>query len=98
MSNLVDPKYTDPKSWGPHFWFMMFCIANNYPENPTNTDRNVTHGFFSNMQSLIPCNKCKGHYIAYFRSYPITAKLCCRKCLISWVESLKKNMDAASKK
>jgi hypothetical protein len=50
MSNLVDPKYTDPKSWGPHFWFMMFCIANNYPENPTNTDRNVTHGFFSNMQ------------------------------------------------
>ena len=39
-------KYTNPKNWGPYFWFMMKCIAYNYPANPSTDDKQKTADYF----------------------------------------------------
>jgi hypothetical protein len=87
--DTIDPKYTDPKLWGPPFWHILRTIAHNYPlENPSLANRNNTKIFFHSLQNLLPCEKCRKHYADFIKKYPISDKLCCRKCLVSWVEMI----------
>ena len=73
-------QYTNPKSWGPHFWFMMRCIAHNYGEYPSSSEKRVTEDFYTNLKYLLPCNKCKKHYADLLEEYPVKENLCCKSC------------------
>ena len=55
-------EYTDPKSWGPHFWFVMRCTANNFPENPSINDAKYYVDFYTNLKNILPCPKCAVNY------------------------------------
>jgi len=78
--------YTTPKSWGPHFWYIMRCTAYNYPTNPSREDIANTKTFYSIIQHILPCEICKYTYKQHFAKHPIDRYLSTKKKLIEWVE------------
>lgn len=88
MPETVDSQYTNPKSWGPHFWFMMRCTANNYSDKPTEFDKKLARAFYNNFRFTLPCKMCKTHYNDLLKKHSLDKALCCRSCLIKWVEKM----------
>ena len=84
----IDPKYTDPKLWGPPFWHIMRTVAHNYPTEPKQIDKQHVKVFFINIQHMLPCQKCRTHYSSLLVKFPIDKVLCCNSCLIKWVENI----------
>ena len=86
-------QYTNPKTWGPHFWFMFRCIANNYSEPPTPDDIQYTKTFFYSFQFILPCIKCKESYILHYGKHNIDNYLENKDKLIQWVELIYKETN-----
>lgn len=78
-------QYTNPKLWGPHFWFVFNCVANTYPENPTVNDIANTKTFYTAFQNCLPCVTCRESYIEHCNMYPIDNYLSNKIKLIQWV-------------
>jgi hypothetical protein len=90
--------YTDPKEWGPHFWYTMRCVAHNYPvNNPSSSQKIDTRRFFEIIGDILPCEKCVIHYKEACRNSPLGSALCCRSCLVKWVESIYNNISVKTK-
>jgi hypothetical protein len=81
-------QYSSPKIWGPHFWFIMRCVANNYPINPNIEDSRHVKNFFSELQYILPCEICKYTYRQHIKRYPIDNYLSSRDKLVEWVEDI----------
>lgn len=79
-------EYSDPKSWGPHFWFVMRCTANNFPDNPSINDAKYYVDFFTNLKNILPCPKCSTNYTKLLERYPIEQFAVNRDKLIKWVQ------------
>lgn len=80
--------YTSPKSWGPHFWYMMRCLAHNYPIKPTSEDAKHVKIFYEELQFILPCDLCKYTYKQHFTKFSIDNYLSTRDDLITWVETI----------
>ena len=83
----------EPKIWGPAFWFIIHTIAFNYPENPTFNDKRHTFEFFQNLQYVLPCQKCRKHYMKYFHDHPLTPFLDNKSTLVSWTVQLHNHVN-----
>lgn len=81
-------EYSSPKIWGPHFWYMLRCIANNYPLNPTKEDAVHVRNFFNELQYILPCEICKYTFRQHFNRHPIEKGLYNKHSLINWVETI----------
>ncbi len=90
---MVDNLYTDPKSWGHHFWYVMRCIAFNYSEQPSSIDKQDVKLFYDNLKNLLPCEKCRKHYNMLLSQFPLRRSICCRSCLINWVEKIYQSIE-----
>ncbi len=75
-----------PKIWGPHFWYVMRCIASTYSENPTIDDITHTKNFYNELQYLLPCEKCRISFKQHYEKYPIDNWLVNNTKLSEWVE------------
>lgn len=84
----IDVKYTDPKLWGPHFWYMMRTVAHNYPKEPKQIDKQHVKVFFIHIQHMLPCQTCRSHYTTLLTKFPLDKATCCNTCLIKWVETV----------
>lgn len=94
MSNaLNDSIYTSPKSWGPHFWFVMKCIAYNYPDNPTTEEKERVKKFYLDLQYLLPCAKCRKSYTEHIFNHPINHWLANGRKLFEWVNIIYKETN-----
>lgn len=81
-------EYSSPKIWGPHFWYMLRCIANNYPLNPTKEDAIHVRNYFNELQYILPCEICKYTFRQHFNRHPIEKGLYNKYTLIDWVETI----------
>lgn len=86
--STIDAKYTDPKLWGPHFWYIMRTVAHNYPKEPKQMDKQHVKTFYINLQYMLPCQKCKTEYSLLLNKNPLDKVTCCNSCLIKWVETM----------
>ncbi|QKF94132.1 ERV/ALR sulfhydryl oxidase [Fadolivirus algeromassiliense] len=82
----MSQQYSSPKIWGPHFWFILRCVAHNYPLNPTQEDAQHVKTFFNELQFVLPCEVCKYTFRQHFNKNPIEKGLANRGKLIEWVE------------
>ena len=48
--------------WGPSAWTFLHTLTFNYPDNPTNQDKQHYFNFFNSLKHVLPCEKCKKHY------------------------------------
>lgn len=85
---MSQEQYTSPKSWGPHFWFMLRCIAYNYPLKPSAEDANHARTFILELQYLLPCELCKYTFKQHFTKYPIDKGLINKASLMEWIETI----------
>lgn len=60
-----------PEIWGPNAWRFIHTITVAYPENPTQKDKINYRNFFTNMQYVLPCEKCKSNMSNHLDLIPL---------------------------
>jgi hypothetical protein len=79
-------QYSDPRIWGPHFWFILRCVVYNYPMSPTAADKQHMESFFSELQYTLPCEKCKYTFKQHYNKFPISKYLSDKNKLVEWLD------------
>jgi hypothetical protein len=57
----------DSKIWGPHGWFFIESIVIALPENISPSLQKELKHFFISLSSLLPCEKCRYHFLKYIK-------------------------------
>ncbi len=70
--------------WGPYCWHIMHVLTYNYPENPSEQDKNIIKDFFTSLRYIIPCTVCRMHYNKKITKSPITQVYSNKQKLIKW--------------
>ena len=60
----------DSQIWGPHAWFFLHTISFQYPDNPTDNDKNQHASFFNSLSTVLPCGVCCDHFKKFIKQYP----------------------------
>ena len=74
----------DPTIWGPKMWTMIHLICLQAPEKIDTNVRNTYYMFFSMMPYVLPCDKCREHWLEHIREFPIEQALDSREDLFKW--------------
>jgi len=98
MEKNINNYSSDPKIWGPFFWYVLKSTAYNYPEKPDNETITHTRETYLGMQSAIPCADCRTHYKKYLAENSIEPYLKNRSLLINWVNNLELAIKNEKKK
>jgi hypothetical protein len=75
----------NPEYWGPSFWKILHTISMNYPDNPTQEDKNNINNFYTSLDKILPCYECQNNYKEHIKKYPIEKSLGCKNDLVKWV-------------
>ena len=88
----------DSKIWGPSAWFFLHTLTFNYPENPTEQDKEIYKNFFLSLQNILPCSKCREHYKELLNDYDISNHLESKNKLIRCLYEIhsRVNLDSNS--
>jgi hypothetical protein len=63
----------DPTIWGPGFWLALHTITLNYPNNPSDIQKEEITNFFLNLGHILPCYNCRNNYYKHLKDIPINA-------------------------
>jgi len=77
--------YLEPSVWGPHYWFFLFTIANNYPNKANETIKKKYYDLISNFPLFIPHDKIGNEFSNMLDKYPVTPYLDGKDSFIKWV-------------
>jgi len=72
--------------WGPHTWFFLHSVTFNYSFKPTVEDKTHINQFFKEIEDILPCSICRGHYKQHLKKKPIQNGS--RKELAYWLVDL----------
>ena len=72
--------------WGPSAWLFLHSVSFQYPEDPTDQDKNNYKIFFESLQNILPCPNCREHYQKNIQENPMNLES--RESLIKWVIEL----------
>ncbi len=75
----------DPSVWGPPLWRKMHMKTFSYPENPTQKDKVNIIKYFNNISNVLPCEKCRKHYIRELMLNPVADHVHSRRAVIKWL-------------
>lgn len=76
----------DPTIWGPRGWFFIDSIILNYPDNPTQNDKNDLVAFFDILPKVLPCYTCRTNLKLHLQNNPLTDTILNDKnLLIDWI-------------
>lgn len=77
---------TDPNYWGPALWTTLHTMSFDYPENPTEEQKNNYSNFFHSLKYVLPCGVCRQHYAKSIeQTNPIEPALKNRDTLSRWL-------------
>jgi len=76
----------DPKIWGPICWKLLEYITFTYPVRPTEEDKINIRIFFTALQHVLPCQKCRNNYGMHLKKFPLDDKaVSSQRELITWL-------------
>jgi hypothetical protein len=82
----------DPAYWGPPTWKVLFIFALSYPfSGPTPMIRQQYLSFYSSLQGVIPCEKCRSGFRLFLTTNPLGKALQSKVDLIKWLSLLYNN-------
>ncbi len=55
-------KNISPNLWGPHLWKFMHLFTLSYPNEPTEDEKDTAYNFFTSIQTVLPCEKCRYNF------------------------------------
>jgi hypothetical protein len=74
-----------PEIWGKYGWNFIHLVTLGYPDNPIESDKKHYYDFFSSLQYVLPCAKCRHNFSQHFRKYPLTSEILAnRRNLVRW--------------
>jgi hypothetical protein len=74
-----------PTKWGNCGWKFIHSITLNYPENPTNDDKDNYVNFFYSLIYILPCDSCGNNLKNHYKKLPLDEKsLTNRYTLVKW--------------
>lgn len=86
----------DPTIWGPCAWEFLHMITFNYPDNPTDMDKNNMEKFFYSLPSVLPCQTCGENLKKHYVHKPLNKDvLKNKKNLVYWLFEIHNMIDAA---
>lgn len=71
--------------WGPQFWFVLFTMAQTYPDFPTTVTKRKYYDFLMNLPLFLPNEKMGNDFAEMLDKYPVTPYLDKRESFIRWV-------------
>lgn len=79
----------NPVVWGPHAWFFLDSVVMGMPDTPSPSEAAVYKSFFTSLQFLLPCLKCRLHYAANLEESPLTDDILASKDkMLRWLYDL----------
>jgi hypothetical protein len=74
-----------PKIWGESGWDFIHFVTLGYPENPTAEDRQRYYQYFTDLQYVLPCDKCRKNMAEHLKQLPLNDQvLANRESLVKW--------------
>lgn len=74
-----------PDIWGRDMWNSIHRIAYDYPDNPTEEDKEHYRQYYLSLQYVLPCAKCRLNYRKHLAEVPLTDEvLANRHNLLEW--------------
>ena len=79
--------------WGPKYWFMIHCIAYNYPDNPNPIIKRKYYDFIQNIPLFIPDSEMSDNFSVFLDKYPVSPYLCSRDSFMRWTHFIHNKMN-----
>jgi len=86
------------KIWGPGAWTLLHSITLNYPESPSQQDKNEYSEFFYSLANVLPCNICQNNYRKNLEELPIKFYLQSKKTLVNWLFEIHNRVNIETNK
>tara|TARA_Y100000389_G_C17431932_1_gene503190 strand:+ start:1394 stop:1822 length:429 start_codon:yes stop_codon:yes gene_type:complete len=86
----------EPNIWGPGAWTFLHSITFQYPETPTDIDKQKYYTFFNSLKNVLPCPVCREHYTNNLEVLQI--RLDTRKDLIEWLIDIHNEINIMNNK
>ena len=81
------------------YWYNLHYLSYNYPENPSDDDKNEISKLTSKMKKDgLACPRCRGHFIQWVKANPIENSYDSREKLILWYFNLHNDVNSRNKK
>lgn len=74
----------DPTVWGPSMWSIIHLVCLQAPKEIDANVRNSYYMFFTMMPYILPCDKCREHWLTHIHTYPLDDALSTRDDLFRW--------------
>jgi hypothetical protein len=71
--------------WGPQYWFVLHCMAYNYPENPNSITKRKYYDFVQNIPLFLPDQGMGDKFCVLLDKYPVSPYLDNRESFIRWM-------------
>jgi len=88
----------DPNIWGPGAWTLLHSITFNFPENPTQQDKNEYADFFYALANVLPCSVCQNNLKKNMDKIPIKFYLDSKEKLSKWLFEIHNLVNIETKK
>ena len=88
----------DPNIWGPGAWTLLHSVTFNYPEKPTQQDKNEYSDFFYALANVLPCGICQDHLKKHLNNIPIKFYLESKETLTKWLFEIHNLVNQDTKK
>lgn len=83
--------------WGPKAWGFLHAVAFRYPDPPKPQDRKAMHALLQSLGRLLPCKKCRAHYVEYLAANGVTSPeaplFADREALARWLVDLHNSVN-----
>ena len=71
--------------WGPRYWFVLHCIAYNYPINPNVVTKRKYYDFIQNIPLFLRDSEMGDKFGVLLDKYPISPYLDSRESFMRWM-------------
>jgi hypothetical protein len=58
--------------WGPLGWMMLHSVSINYPDTPSETEKQICSRFLEMFGESITCHICRSHFLRMLQTYRVT--------------------------
>lgn len=77
-----------PQEWGACVWRSLRWVAEGFPDEPSDADRDHYRVYFESLAYVLPCERCQQHYRENWKKHPI--QLQSRDMLKRWLYEIYK--------
>ena len=84
--------------WGPGAWTFLHSITLNYPDTPSQQDKNEYSEFFYSLANILPCDVCQNNFRKNLNDVPIKFYLQSKKLLTEWLFEIHNRINLETNK